>query len=98
MSLRFAGLRVLPDGGDLHGRQPHPAAAAEGREQRLDLALDGPVRGAAGMGPRRPGQPGVPRHRLGTRRQAQDSPRDGRLLQSSLSDLNTDFRRLILLQ
>ena len=75
----FAGQLILPDGGDLHGRQPHPAAPAEGREQRLGQPVHRPIRGAillihmpaicllisslftlqgaAGMGPRRAGQP-----------------------------------------
>ena len=75
MNIVAAGLRVLPDGGHLHGRQPHPAAAAEGREQRVGVSLHGQVRGAAGVGPRRPGQPRVPGHRLGPRGQAQGSPR-----------------------
>ena len=55
------------------GRQPHPAAAAEGRQQRVGVALHRQVRGAARLGPRRPGQPRVPGHRLGTRGKAQDS-------------------------
>ena len=42
----FAGQLILPDGGDLHGRQPHPAAPAEGREQRLGQPIHRPIRGA----------------------------------------------------
>ena len=41
----FAGQLILPDGGDLHGRQPHPAAPAEGREQRLGQPIHRPIRG-----------------------------------------------------